>query len=240
MKDVFSGLQKMDVPYVLDAATGRGEFINILKKNLRSYTQIIGVDNSDKSVNYAQKLFPENDVEIYRMDLEDLQFEDGYFGLVCMSNSLHHMRDPRKVLSELMRVLAPGGMFLLTEMYRDGEQSDPQHTHIMMHHWLASVDRRLGICHAETYTRQEIISMMDKLKLTAKHVEDYYFPTDNPKEARNCENLRNNLMDTFKRLESIPDGESLIQEGQLLIQRIKDIGCASPSRLLITGIKAKK
>ncbi len=237
MKDVFSGLQKMDVPYVLDAATGRGDFINILKKNLRSYTQIIGVDTSEKSVNYAQKLFPENDVEIYRMDLEDLHFENGYFGLVCMSNALHHMQNPHKVLAEMLRVLAPGGMLLITEMYRDGEQSEPQRTHIMMHHWLASVDRRMGISHNETYTRQEIISMIKNLKLKAMHVEDFYFPTDNPKEARNCETLRNNCQETFKRLESISDAEPLINEGKALTQRINDIGCASPSRLLITAIK---
>jgi len=239
MKDVFSGLQKMDIPYVLDAATGRGDFINVLKKNLRSYTQIIGVDTSEKSVNYAQKLFPENDVEIYRMDLEDLKFEDAYFGLVSMSNSLHHMQDPGKVFAEMVRVLAPGGMFLLTEMYRDGDQSEPQRTHIMMHHWMASVDRRMGVSHNETFTRAEIIAMVKALHLKNIHVEDFYYPTDNPKEARNCETLRNNCQEAFKRLENIPDGEELVREGQEILKRIENIGCASPSRLLITAIKPK-
>lgn len=237
MKDVFSGLQKLDIPYVLDAATGRGEFINVLKKNLRSYTQIIGVDTSEKSVNYAQKLFPENDVEIYRMDLEGLKFEDGHFGLVCMSNSLHHMQNPDKVFSEMVRVLAPGGMLLITEMYRDGEQSEPQRTHIMMHHWMASVDRSMGISHNETYTRQEIISMVKKLHLKDLHVEDFYYPTDNPKDARNCESLHNNCNETFKRLEGIPGGEQMILEGKEIIHRIQQFGCASPCRLLITAIK---
>lgn len=239
MKDAFSRLNQLDVQYVLDAATGRGEFINTLKQNLRSYVQIIGVDNSERSVNYAQKLFPENDVEIYKMNLASLQFEDGYFDLVCISNSLHHIENMEQVLSELMRVLAPGGMLLITEMYQDGVQTEAQQTHILMHHWIAGVDRKCGIHHRDTYTRAQIKEIVSKLGLDELVVEDFYFPVDNPKEAKNCENLKRNCLETFKRLENIPDSQELADAGQQLLGRITEIGCASASRLLITGRKPK-
>ncbi len=237
MKDAFQILHHLDVSLVLDAATGRGEFIQVLKQNLRSYAQIIGVDSSEKSVNFAQSVFPENDVEIYKMDLEDLEFEDASFDLVCISNSLHHIEHLDQMFSEMLRVLTPGGTFLITEMYKDGNQSEAQKTHILMHHWIASIDRRFGVFHQETYTRDELLAMARELNLKHLKVEDFYYPVDNPTDPKNCEALRKNCEDTFKRLENLPDNEDLLLEGQKLIERIKQVGCASASRLLITGSK---
>ena len=42
VKDVIQILQQIDGGIVLDAATGRGDFINVLKQNLKSFQQIIG------------------------------------------------------------------------------------------------------------------------------------------------------------------------------------------------------
>jgi ubiquinone/menaquinone biosynthesis C-methylase UbiE len=237
MKDAFSFLNQLEVSLVLDAATGRGEFIHVLQQYLGSYTQIIGIDSSERSVNYAQKLFPENDVEIYKMDLEDLQFENSYFDLVCISNSIHHLQHRDQVFAEMLRVLKPGGTFLLAEMYSDGEQSEAQQTHILMHHWIASIDRRFGVFHESTFTREELLRIVKKLKLKKLNVQDFYIPVDNPQDAKHCENLRRTCEEAFKRVESLEDRDVLLEEGQKLVDRINTIGCASASRLLITGLK---
>ncbi len=237
MIDAFSLLKKIDAEMVLDAATGRGDFINILKQNLRSYTQIIGVDGNERVVDMAQKLFPENDVEIYQMDLEDLQFDAAYFDLVTLSNSLHHLEHPDKVFAELLRVLKPGGTLLVTEMYRDGDQSEAQQTHILMHHWLAGIDRRYGIHHQSTYARDELAALFARLKLKHAQTVDFYFPVDNPKEARNCESLKRNVAECFKRIDSLEDADELRAEGNQILDRINKVGCASPSRLILTGVK---
>ncbi len=238
MKDVFKKLALLDAGKVLDAATGRGEFIQIIKQSFKSYSQIIGIDASEKAIQYAQKLYPENNIEIFRMDLRDIHFEDGYFDTVCISNSLHHLADMDATFSELLRVLKPGGLLVVTEMYRDGSQAEAQKTHIMMHHWIAGIDRLGGIHHQETFTKQEIVSMIKALPCNDFEIEDFYFPVDNPKESKNCENLLKNCKDTLKRLKSMDNSENLIQEGKLLIERINTIGCASASRLLITAFKS--
>lgn len=237
MKDHYSILNQISAELVLDAATGRGDFIHVLKQNLRSYVQIIGVDASDKMVDFAQRSFPENDVEIYQMDLEALSYEDASFDLVCLSNSLHHIRDLDAVLQELLRVLKPGGTLLINEMYCDGEQSEPQKTHILMHHWLAAIDSRGGTFHQSTYPRQKIMDMVKKLRLQKLKVDDFYEPVDNPKDARNCASLQRNLAETLKRVETMPDNEELLAEGMAILERINTVGCASPSRLLILGVK---
>jgi len=238
MKELIKILSEVNAGMVLDAATGRGDFIHTLKQNLKSYTQIIGIDNSEKSVSYAQKLFPENDVEIFKMNLESIQFEDGYFDLVSISNSLHHLQNPLSVMKELLRVLKPGGMLLISEMYCDGEQSAPQQTHIIMHHWIAGVDRLGGVYHRATYTRDELNAFAKELHLNKINVIDSYVPVDNPN--KNCESLINNCKDTIKRLQAMPDSDALIAEGNNLLHRISEIGCASASRFIITGYKPKR
>ena len=236
MKDVFDILNQFQVSHVLDAATGRGEFINVLRQKLGAYVQIIGVDSNDKSVNYAQKFFPDNDVEIYRMELEELRFEDGYFDLVCISNSLHHLQHRDKVFAELLRVLKPG-VFLVTEMYKDGQQTEAQMTHILMHHWVASIDRKCGIHHEETFSKDEILAIIHKLKLKKLQTRDFYIPVDDPRQASNCEHLKRSCQETFKRLEGLEDPEILRSEGEAILARIEEIGCASASRLLLWGHK---
>ncbi len=240
MKDAFGLLRDIEAANVLDAATGRGDFITILKQHLGSYVQITGVDHSEKCVDHAQKRFLENDVEIYQMELEALEFEDASFDLVSLANSLHHLENIPAVFSELLRVLKPGGRLLILEMYRDGGQTEPQQTHIMMHHWLAAIDRRAGVHHLETFTREEIRAIYAKLKLKQTQVSDFYLPVDNPKDARLCEGLTKNCQATLKRLEGMDGAQELLDEGKRLLERIEGVGFASASSLMLTGIKPKQ
>ncbi len=237
MKDVFKKLSHIDAGKVLDAATGRGDFINVIKQSFKSYSQIIGVDSSDTAVRQAQKTFPENDIEIYRMELENLSYADGYFDTVCISNSLHHLENKDQVFAELLRVLKKGGLMIVVEMYRDGKQNQAQQTHIMMHHWFARIDTLNKTYHWETFKRDDILELVKALPLKETSFEDYYIPVDNPTEPKLIEPLIKNVQDWIKKCESIPEAEFICCEGQKIIERIKTIGCVSASRLLITGTK---
>ena len=237
MNEIIKILSKVDGGNILDAATGKGDFINTLKQHLKSFTQIIGVDTSQRCVDYAQKIFPENNIEIYRMNLEDMQFEDGYFDTVCISDALHHIKNREAVLNEMLRVLKPEGLMLITEMYSDGDQTPAQETHIMMHHWVASVDRLLGTYHQKTFTLQELEDIVKKLPLKKVEIADFYVPVDDP--SKNCPALIRNCQDIIKRLQTMENTEAIIAEGKELMERIKNIGYAGACRLAITGYKKK-
>lgn len=239
MKEALSLLNQIEAKHVLDAATGRGDFIHTLKQHLKSYVRITGVDASEKSVDHAQKRFPENDVEIYRMDLDALAFDDASFDLVTLFNSLHHIAKPDKALAEMMRVLKPGGKLLISEMYCDGQQSEPQKTHVMMHHWLARIDRESGIYHRDTYNRDEIHAIFNSLGLAKQKSVDYYIPVDDPKASRNCENLKRSCALAFKKAENLENREEIINEGKRVLDRIQDLGCAGASSLMLLGEKPK-
>src|SRR3989304_4786817 len=150
---------------VLDVATGTGGFIHFLIDGLKDFDEITGVDASDRGGTAFAKAFKDKpNIRFGQMDAEHLDFPEAGFDTVCISNSLHHLSNLPRVLAEMKRVLKPGGHFLVSEMYRDG-QTEEQLTHVLLHHWWAAVDTAQGVTHDETYTREQLVSITTTLNL---------------------------------------------------------------------------
>lgn len=64
---------------------------------------------------------------------EDIPFPDEFFDVVFCTNVLDHVEAPDKTVSEVRRVLKPGGYFVLTvEVFPEKVKRDPAHPHIFM------------------------------------------------------------------------------------------------------------
>lgn len=63
----------------------------------------------------AEKLKAKNLPARCVCDIHELPFSDGSFDLVLTFASLHHFYEPRVALSEIRRILAPGGRFICSE-----------------------------------------------------------------------------------------------------------------------------
>jgi|WetSurMetagenome_2_1015567.scaffolds.fasta_scaffold26600_2 2-polyprenyl-6-hydroxyphenyl methylase / 3-demethylubiquinone-9 3-methyltransferase len=72
-----------------------------------------GIDPSERSVRIAVKHARESGLDIrYRTGAgEEIPFDAGSFGAVFCCDVLEHVRDLPKVISEIARVLKPGGVF---------------------------------------------------------------------------------------------------------------------------------
>ena len=71
--------------------------------------EIVGVDADREALAEAQKL----GIETHWADLDDaLPFQDATFDVVVAVELLEHLRDPKRVVSEVLRVLRPGGTFV--------------------------------------------------------------------------------------------------------------------------------
>lgn len=72
-----------------------------------------GVDPSERSIRAAADHARESglDIRYATGSGESLPFEDGSFGAVFCCDVLEHVRDLPKVISEISRVLRPGGVF---------------------------------------------------------------------------------------------------------------------------------
>lgn len=85
---------------VLDVGCGDGFGISLMMKN-KNITNIFGVDNSEIAIDRA---FKNTGGKLFVMDAEDLGFHDKTFDSVHCGQTLEHVKDDRKVLSEIKRV----------------------------------------------------------------------------------------------------------------------------------------
>ncbi|MGW4501083.1 class I SAM-dependent methyltransferase [Micromonospora sp. NPDC004336] len=108
---------------ILDAGCGSGPLFEALRARGAVVT---GFDASPAMVELARKRLGE-DADLRVADLgQPLPFDDGAFDDVVASLVLHYLRDWKAPLSELRRVLRPGGRLLLSVNHpRVLEASDP-------------------------------------------------------------------------------------------------------------------
>jgi len=97
---------------VLDVGCGCGLALSELRERFAPRT-LAGVDSELALVEQARHAHPGADVQVG--DAGKLALADGAFDLVLCHQLLHHLSAPAEALAEIHRVLAPGGVLLLTE-----------------------------------------------------------------------------------------------------------------------------
>ena len=102
---------------ILDVATGTGDLaIEMLKV---TPDKITGVDISNGMLEIGRKKIKEKGLEekisLQEADSENLPFEDNYFDAVCVSFGVRNFENLEKGLSDMFRVLKPGGKLYILE-----------------------------------------------------------------------------------------------------------------------------
>jgi ubiquinone/menaquinone biosynthesis C-methylase UbiE len=100
---------------LLDFGCGVGSSIPYIRRHLPT-TRITGVDVSQKSLEVAQHRFS-GEAEFCWFDGSRLSFNDNAFDVVFTACVFHHIPavEHHRLLCELRRVLAPGGVFFVFE-----------------------------------------------------------------------------------------------------------------------------
>lgn len=94
----------------LDVGCGTGEFTAALAE---AGAVAVGVEVASAAVERARARHPGLDLRLVPID-GPLPFEDNSFDLVWASEVIEHVTDTARWLSEVRRVLAPGGRLLVT------------------------------------------------------------------------------------------------------------------------------
>jgi ubiquinone/menaquinone biosynthesis C-methylase UbiE len=221
---------------VLDVATQEGHFVQTLMENLQSYTEIVGIDISERAIETARDTFGRADIQLLVMNAEQLDFADESFDTVSISASLHHLSNIPRVLKEMDRVLKPRGHFIIVEMHRDG-QNEAERTSVHLHHWVAEVDSALGRLHNSTLARQEFVDHVASLGLSEVEFYDYTDRESNPMEKTRIEHLKGLIERVIQRAEGVSNYRELKERGEELRQRLHEVGAQREPILVVVGKK---
>lgn len=167
MKRIIDYLKDQRIAGILDVCTGKGEFLGFLSENF-SEAFCTGIDVDEKALEEALGRFDNNRFRFMKMDVENLEFGSHQFDLVTISNALHHIPVPALALDEMKRVVVRNGWIVVSEIVSNGLNS-AQECQKLYHHHKAGVDRLLGIPHRETFSEEEIVSLLAGCGLHATH-----------------------------------------------------------------------
>jgi SAM-dependent methyltransferase len=108
---------------VLDAGCGVGYGTAHLAEMAAS---VVGVDRDEGAIAYARERYARPNVEFRVGDLLDLEVADDSFDVVCSFETIEHLEDVDAFLAEIVRVLRPGGVFLVSTPCADETTASPE------------------------------------------------------------------------------------------------------------------
>jgi ubiquinone/menaquinone biosynthesis C-methylase UbiE len=114
-KRCVSKLELEDDDRVLCVGVGTGnEILHIFRRNRN--VSIVGIDYSHTALNRASKKVPalSKKNQLLLMDARHLDFVDGSFDKVLCIHVMDFVQENEKVTGEILRVLKPGGQFVIT------------------------------------------------------------------------------------------------------------------------------
>lgn len=98
---------------VLDCATGTGDLAHRYKKAVGKRGEVVGTDFVPEMVSLAQKKY--KDIYFETADVMHLPYDDNSFDVSSISFGIRNVDDPVKGLSEMARVVKPGGKVVVLE-----------------------------------------------------------------------------------------------------------------------------
>jgi demethylmenaquinone methyltransferase/2-methoxy-6-polyprenyl-1,4-benzoquinol methylase len=100
---------------VLDCGIGTGAFSTALSKASPEPFALCGIDLSPMMLDKARSRLTRQEVnaELRVADAKHIPYPDNHFDLVVSAHMLEHLAEPEAALSEMNRVLKPGGKMLI-------------------------------------------------------------------------------------------------------------------------------
>ncbi|MGE4572367.1 MAG: class I SAM-dependent methyltransferase [Candidatus Izemoplasmatales bacterium] len=162
MKELKSYLSQYKNPRILDIGTGKGDFIAMIDYVYQDYSEIIGIDIVDYLLEMDESAF-ESNPKIKWMDLDVLEttFPKNSFDIISLSNTLHHIKDIKSMFNQMVEMLKPGGIIILSELISSNDLSEKQISHQLLHSFAAKTDHELNKVHSQIFSKENVMQAIE-------------------------------------------------------------------------------
>lgn len=96
---------------VLDLASGEGYGTNLISKKAK---QAIGLDINKEAIEKSRAKYKSNNIEFHIGNAEKMPFQNKEFDVIVCFETIEHVDNPNILLSEIKRVLCPGGLLIIS------------------------------------------------------------------------------------------------------------------------------
>jgi ubiquinone/menaquinone biosynthesis C-methylase UbiE len=152
----------------LDIGTGPGQIVLKLARRLPGW-EFAAVDHSPNMIHQARenlsaaaRVSPDlpRRVEFSVADGNRLAFSEAAFDLVMSNSVLHHLAAPQRFLSEVSRLVKPGGAILLRDLRRPSRLAYPWHIRWHGRHYSGTMYQLFCASVRSAYTLPEMESLL--------------------------------------------------------------------------------
>ena len=108
---------------VLEIGCGGGQGLALLAENSE---KVFGCDINEINLKIARSTYEKNElVEIFKMDAEELHFEENYFSSIILFETIYYLKDVKIFLSKCSKLLKKNGKLIICTANKDWPDFNP-------------------------------------------------------------------------------------------------------------------
>ncbi|MCG8573046.1 MAG: class I SAM-dependent methyltransferase [Spirochaetes bacterium] len=159
--DIDLMLKEREINHLVDIATGDGWFAKELDLVFQSVNKITGIDIKNNGIDQFYQHIGNSKGNFICSDIHSYHWNDQDIDCIGISLSLHHLSDIESLLKKFYDILANNGLIFIREMITDN-LTPAQKNQKTFHHLKAKMDQVVGTYHVNTYSLDNIHSMLEQ------------------------------------------------------------------------------
>lgn len=163
---------------LLEVGAAYGFFLELAA---REFKHVTGIDVTEQGIEYARNKL---NLNAYNIDLIEWDFENRQFDVVCMWDTIEHLRSPELYIEKIANNMPPGGLIAITTGDIDSYVARFRKNKWRLIH---------PPTHAHYFSRKSITRLLEKYGFEVTHFEYCGFSRSVDNIAYNLFVLRSNL-----------------------------------------------